>query len=258
MLKEYLAHLLISTPLEAPARFVRSLPELRKQQQFPELRELYKESSRIAALLERTIQNPMNCIDIGCHLGSTLSQIRQRSPQGKHLAIEPVPYKAIWLKKKFPEVDVRQVALSDREGEADFFFQPQQSGFSGLRLHQGGNQAVQQFKVSCQRLDDLVPSDRPIGFIKMDVEGAELFVLRGAQALLQRCRPLILFECTQSGLSTFDLPPNAIYDFLTQQGYSVFLIKTWLANGQPLSFDQFAQAMQYPFQAFNFLAVATE
>ncbi|EDN68012.1 Methyltransferase FkbM [Beggiatoa sp. PS] len=110
------------------------------------------------------------------------------------------------------------------------------------------------FKVKCERLDDVVPADRHIDFIKVDVEGGELNVFRGANHLLQRCKPYILFECTQSGLTSFGFKPNDIFNFLTQQHYSVFLIKDWLDGKEPLNLEKFSLAMQYPFQAFNFIA----
>lgn len=45
-----------------------------------------------------------------------------------------------------------------------------------------------------------------------------------------------------------------VFEFLTQLQYSVFLPKDILENGQPLTFAEFDQALQYPFKAFNFIA----
>lgn len=256
MLKEYIAHQLIGTPFESPVRRLRELTALSKQLKHPELKEIYAESSRIDLLMERIINDSMNCIDIGCHLGSVVQQMKRLSPRGRHIAIEPVPYKANWLKRKFPDVEVMQLALSDKEGEAEFFVQPERSGFSGLRLHGEGTENVERIVVRCERLDDIVPLDRPIGFIKVDVEGGELAVLRGGEELLKRSRPAILFECTKTGLQAFQIDPKDIYDFLVDRhGYAVFLLKDWLLDGERLIYEKFVQAMQYPFQAFNFLAM---
>jgi FkbM family methyltransferase len=44
------------------------------------------------------------------------------------------------------------------------------------------------------RVDDVVPVDRDVGVIHLDVEGYEANVLTGAQATIARCRPLIILE----------------------------------------------------------------
>lgn len=110
-MQEYLKHLLIRTPFEKPAQRVQSLLSFKQYNQHPELQEIYKEPQRIEQALQNIITPASNCIDIGCHLGSTLSTILYLSPQGKHIAFEPIPYKALWLKQKFPEVEIQQVAL---------------------------------------------------------------------------------------------------------------------------------------------------
>lgn len=257
LLKEYIAHHLISTPLEGVALSIRDFTTLQQRIKHPELKEIYVESLRIKIAMARIINNSMNCIDVGAHLGSVLSVIRRLSPNGKHIAIEPVPYKYRWLKQKFSDVKVLQIALSDTIGEADFFVRPHRSGFSGLRLHNYSDteKEVEILKISCKRLDDIVPADLPIGFIKIDVEGGELAVLRGGESILKHYQPTILFECTQSGLEAYALSISDVYNFFYTYSYSIFLLKDWLENGEALSYEQFVEAMQYPFQAFNFLAI---
>lgn len=253
-LKEYIAHLLVGTPLQQPAQYLREVINIRKRLKNPELQEIYLESSRIDKMMERMVQDSMNCIDVGCHLGTMLNKMLQLSPHGAHIAIEPIPYKAEWLRRKFPNVNVQQIALSKTTHEATFYYYPLKSGFSGLRSITKMND-VNSFQVQCERLDDVVPSDGHIDFIKVDVEGGELDVFRGANDLLQRCQPHILFECTRSGLTSFGFTPNEIFNFLVQQhSYSVFLIKDWLDGKEPLDIKRFSHAMQYPFQAFNFFA----
>jgi FkbM family methyltransferase len=257
LLKEYIAHHLIGTPLERVARKLRDLTTLQQRIKHPELKEIYTESSRIEIAMTRIIDSSMNCIDIGAHLGSMLNIMKKLSPKGKHIAIEPIPYKYKWLKQKFPDVNVLQIALSDTIGEVDFFLQPHRSGFSGLRIHGSDNpeKEVEILKVNCKRLDDIVPSDLPIGFIKIDVEGGELAALRGSESILKNYQPTILFECTQSGLEAHSLSLSDVYNFFYTHSYSIYLIKDWLEDGEALTYEQFVKTTQYPFQAFNFLAI---
>lgn len=256
-IKEYLAHQLIGTPLEKPAVKLRDLTKTLKRRKHPELQEVYVESARAELAMSKIINNSMNCIDIGAHLGSVLNLISELSPDGKHIAIEPIPYKYEWLKRKFPNVKIFQVALSDTDGEVDFYLQPTRSGYSGLRLH-GFNNAdreVKVLKVNCVRLDDIVPADLPIGFIKIDVEGGELAALKGAETILNSYHPTILFECAQSGLTAHNVSQSEVYEFFRAHNYSLFLIKDWLSNKEALDYEGFVKSMEYPFQAFNFLAV---
>lgn len=256
-MQEYLKHLLIRTPLQEPAKKLQFLLESKKRNQHPELNEIYVEGQRTEQMLRQVIKDSFNCIDIGCHLGSVLSEIVKIAPNQQHIAFEPIPYKAEWLKDKFPEVEVKQMALSDTPGQVTFYINPNFSGFSGLQPHQAQKDAnLKEITVKCETLDNILVPDRPVNFIKIDVEGAELPALRGAQNTLSRYQPTILFECTKAGVSGFGYEPVDLFNFLTKDfSYSIFLLKDFLNNDQPLEFERFFQAMHYPFQAFNFLAI---
>jgi hypothetical protein len=141
-LHEYIASSLIGTPLRKPAEAIRSLIHLPKQWKNPELREIFLEGERSRAAMRRAITPEMNCIDVGCHLGSVLDDIVNLGPRGRHIAIEPLPYKAAWLRRKFPEVEVHQLAIGEGDAVVEFYYQPKNSGFSGLRQHAEGHVTV--------------------------------------------------------------------------------------------------------------------
>jgi FkbM family methyltransferase len=212
------------------------------------------EGAYIETLLRRVIKPDSNCIDVGCHLGSVLERMKRYAPQGRHVGFEPVPHKARWLMRKYPDIDVRQEALSDAAGEVEFFYQKGHSGFSGLQSHKASSWQTDTFRVRCSRLDDIVSPTRRIDFIKIDVEGAEHLVLRGAARVLRDSRPYVLFECTHSGLALFDVPPETAHMFLERLEYEIYLVRGWLENDRPLSTAQFLRAMNHPAQAFNFFA----
>lgn len=253
--KEYLAHRLIRTPLEGPAMQLRSLKGIPQRLKHPELKGIYQEGAAIDRVLKGFLQPQMNCIDIGVHLGSMLSFIYRHAPQGRHFAIEPIPYKCEWLRQKFPEAQLFEAALSDTPGEVDFYIDTKQSGFSGLQAGQHSSaDTMTVLKVQCLRLDDIIPPDTSIDFIKIDVEGAELAALSGGTQLLDRCQPLILFECAKRSLNNHGKTPQEMYDFFQSRGYQIFIPQA-LATGQAaLPYDRFTQALEYPFQAFNFFA----
>jgi FkbM family methyltransferase len=93
--------------------------------------------------------------------------------------------------------------------------------------------------VSCRavRLDDYADAERlhRVDVIKMDVEGAELHVLRGARTLIARCRPLIFMEVHRAACRGIGYEPEAIGDLLVPYGYKMWALH-WTADGcRPLS-----------------------
>ena len=253
-LYENIAARLIGTPLQRPAEWLREVRGARFRKQHPELAEWFREGERTDRFLEQVVRADTHCIDICCHIGSFLQKLTTIAPRGHHYAVEPVPQKAARLREKFPAVTVLEVALGETTGTAEFFINQSQTSYSGLkkRTVPGELQAVQ---VQCRRLDEAIPADARIGFIKIDVNGAESMVLRGALGLLLRDRPAVLLECTQGGLDDYGVRSDDVYDFLVgPAGYQVQLLKDY-PDGPVLDAAGFRQSMQYPFQAFNFAVV---
>jgi FkbM family methyltransferase len=248
--RERLKSLLVRTPAEGPLKALRTVWELRHLREHPELHAIYTEGLVIDRVLERIVRPDSNCVDIGCHIGSTLSHLLELAPRGHHAAFEPIPNKAEWLRRRFPEVEVFEVALADRAGEATFYINTKLTGFSGLQRHgEGGEHEA--LTVRTARLDELLV-DRPIDFIKLDVEGGELGVLKGATAVLERWRPRILFECTKSSMTAHGIEAADVFGWLEAQGYAIWTPSAYLAEARPLDLDGFVTAQTYPFQAFNF------
>lgn len=247
-----LKSLLVRTPAEAPLQAMRTLWTLRQLRRRPELYAILIESLVISRVLERIVKESSCCVDVGCHVGSMLSTFLRLAPRGRHAAVEPVPYKARWLRQRFPEVDVFEVALTQQAGEAELFLDLDRSGFSGLRPHgEGGRQLP--LRVRTARLDQLLPG-RAVDLVKIDVEGGELGVMMGATELLARCGPRLLFECTASGLQAHGLQPRDVLRWLEEHGYAVWTPADYLTLGPPLDLERFEAALMFPFQAFNFFA----
>lgn len=153
---------------------------------------------RIAA---RTLSNGGAAVDVGAHQGDILKALVKMSP-GPHWAFEPLPAFATRLRKRFPSVTVVQAALSDYRGTAEFRFLPGAAAYSSLHVRPQieADQPVQSLSVQVCRLDDCIPEDVQVAFLKIDVEGAEAAVLRGATQLMRRCQPVVVFECASAGL----------------------------------------------------------
>src|SRR5688500_11948666 len=134
-------------------------------------------------------------LDVGANEGNVLAEAVRLAPGGRHVAWEPVPVLAGALRERFPDVEVREAALGEEPGTADFVHVVELSSFSGLRHRPfPGDPTLEELTVTMERLDAVLdPALRP-DLVKVDVEGAELGVFRGARETLARQRPTILFE----------------------------------------------------------------
>jgi FkbM family methyltransferase len=239
MLGQLLKHLVVRTPLEAVALGVRDAFSQVRCITHPELSAIHQEGRYVAEACQMILTPRSNTIDIGAHLGIQLSALLNFASEGRHIAFEPVPHKARWLRRKFPEVDVREVALHHTPGEVTFYVNRSRPGYSGLRLHRNPEHDVEPITVQQRSLDECLSATHEVDFIKVDVEGGELFVLQGALDLLSRCRPTILFESTHSGHEAWGVQPEQLFDFLAAQRYAIYLPRSFVCGGAALSRAEF-------------------
>lgn len=90
-------------------------------------------------------------------------------------------------------LEAHRVAASDHQGQATFHFNPRLPLTSGgsLIASAGARRAAE--TVNTDTLDNLV-GDRQVAFLKVDVEGYEMAVLRGAETVINRERPFMVLE----------------------------------------------------------------
>jgi FkbM family methyltransferase len=211
--------MILDTPLERPARAAkRAVSWLRGERLEDWQIRTMRDNRRMQKILQSQLQENSNCIDVGAHAGEWLEQFVKLSPHGKHFAFEPLPHLAKALQEKFPNVSVQQCALSDVEGTCTFYHCPQLEGWSGLKQQPYPiKAAVNEIQVQTRLLDRILPVDLPITYIKIDVEGAELQVLRGAVETLRRFKPHVVFEHARVHAHEYGTTPQMIFDLLNDQ-----------------------------------------
>jgi len=118
------------------------------------------------------------------------------------------------------EITVHEVAVSDQNGAVlnivdhyehggHNFLQPSK----GIKLRD--NQQL--IPVTVRSIDSYGFDD--VDFIKIDVEGAEMGVLKGAGETIKRCRPAVQMEIMEKQCNLFGYTPQDLYDFLVTQDY---------------------------------------
>ena len=250
-----LKYSLIRTPLERPLSLLRSASRLAHTVLHPELAALPAEDFLIPKVVAKALSANSSAMDIGCHYGSLLSQIVSCAPNGHHHAVEAIPGKVSFLRKKFPEVKILQAALAEGPGETDFYINKARSGFSAMRPHGSEDESFERIRVPQTSLDEYSRRlARKIDFVKLDVEGAEELVLRGAKRFLAEHKPVVLFECGPSASKAFETTPAALHQQFDDYGYDVYFLADWLHDGVPTRREAFSQALEYPFRAFNWVA----
>lgn len=175
-----------------------------------------RENRRIHALLAELLRPDSCVVDVGAHRGGFVRAALELAPRGRHRAFEPIPELAARLRARFPGVEVHELALSDRAGEVPFHCVVPVLGLSGLRrtaLVPAGAE-VRLLTVRTARLDDVLPPGARVDILKVDVEGAELEVLRGARGLLRRCRPHVIFEYEPGAARAYGATAAALHDLL--------------------------------------------
>jgi FkbM family methyltransferase len=195
-----------------------------------------RDEADMERILRTALNANSNCVDIGAHQGVFLKRFMELSPQGRHFAFEPLPDLAAVLKRDFPQADLFFCALGNHSGRVKFCHAVEVPAWSGLRRQPYPmNTEVKSIEVELRRLDDMLPDDVPIHFIKIDVEGAELEVLEGAVNTIQRYKPSIVFEHAKIHNLEYRTTPKRIYNFLTGRcGLGIYS----LDGTGPLSKDQ--------------------
>lgn len=233
MLRDNLIDITMRLGVDKQLRTLRSLV-------VPRYRHVRSDSEKMRRLVRSVLKEDSNCIDIGAYRGRVLEELVRMAPRGQHIAYEPLPHLYKYVRERFPSVDIRQAAVSDEVGETTFTYvkhMPAESGFRE-RFHSGERQ-VERLTVRTETLDGCLPEGYIPTLIKIDVEGAELQVFRGAARTITRYKPVIIFEHGKGGATYYNTRPQDVYDLLTGAfGLRIFD----LDNNGPYGLAQFEDA----------------
>ena len=179
----------------------------------------------------------MHVADVGAHHGFHTALLADLvSETGSVTAFEPLLEHACTLSARIREhgserrVTVVQVAIADGPGARQMVIAAR--GLASANAYFSGDSSPDDVRGTVPILRDVPTvaldealSDRRIGFVKIDAEGAEALVLRGAQRLLSEDRPVVLVDLHPHLMTRLDrTTPEMLIDEMRQLGYRCRLL----------------------------------
>jgi FkbM family methyltransferase len=210
--------------------------------------------SIIRELTRIDVLNPI-VLDIGANIGLVSLSIISSFPSAKIFAFEPAPFQCELLKKTISanqlsnQIFVAKTALGYQKGLSRFstHIGIDASGLDGFIDTKAGG-IVNQITVEVEALDNWwIANDSPhINLIKIDTEGSELLILKGAQQVLQTCKPIIFIEIAPEHLKHYSYSVNDIIAWFKNIGYVLETI-----DGHKISENNFTSH----FVDYNYIAI---
>jgi FkbM family methyltransferase len=184
----------------------------------------------IAAIFNRYVKPGMTVVDIGANIGYlTMFLASLVEPSGLVIAVEPNPENIRLLEASrrvngFEQVMVIQAAAGRQTGLLALNVS-HSNGVTG-DLPASLNAILTSRPVPCFALDIILPKNRRIDLIKIDVEGAELNALIGLSEMIDRDRPIIVSEFSPGAMPGISHCTGPEYlGFLIARGYRIGVIE---------------------------------
>lgn len=211
-------------------------------------------------VLKKVLKSDSVCVDVGCHKGEMLVEMLKYAPNGKHFCFEPIPvfYNDLVTLVQASNVTIYPYALSDESGFATFQFVKNAPAYSGLkkRAYKVEHPDIEEINVELKKLDDVLPKNLKVDLIKIDVEGAEFKVLKGAVNCVKSHQPCMIFEYGLGASDYYEVQPEAFYQLIVEDfDLDIFTLKDFVEDKEGLSLNQFVyfykNNIEYYFVAFK-------
>lgn len=185
-------------------------------------------------------------MDIGANVGYYVVELSKLMSNSAEMhAFEPVPdsfeqlVQNVELNSISPSVHCNQFALSNSEDDL-ILFKPKNSGSSATsarNLHP--NEGFQEIHTVSKTLDNYIASNEieTLDLLKIDVEGAELFVIQGGIISITKYKPVIFAELLRKWSAQFGYHPNEVLNLLIPLGYRCFAVSAKLPEIHQITED---------------------
>ena len=202
---------------------------------FSSFSEYYSAKNNISkdeeAFLRRLVLGSGTIIDIGANLGLFTLLLRKQFPNHPIIAFEPSPSTFTALKdnvrrNRAINVSCRQIAVADYDGTVSFCTREYARANAGI-LSASEDIMESTIQVPCMTLDSFAFGNNlsEIAFLKVDVEGFEVSVFRGADRVLRVLRPRVIhFEVCPALAARAGFDPAETAAYLANRGYDLYRV----------------------------------
>lgn len=216
---------------------------------------LQLEVETVAIFSRKMKINIQNIFDVGANVGLYSEELRKEFPYAKITAFEPGSLASAKFKKRFQEdksIQLVQAAVGSENGKSILYYDYEGSGMASMSNRKLGHFGIE-FKLSEEinviTLDSFLKIEPFIpDFLKIDVEGYELAVLRGAGDSLLKIK-LVQFEFGGCNIDTRTFFQDFYYLFTDAQ-FELFR----MAPRGLVRISKYSEADEH-FETTNYLAV---
>lgn len=209
----------------------------------------------VARFLQKHLAPGGVMIDVGANEGRfSLLAASIVGPEGRVLAFEPNPETAARLRSRaaaYPQVTVHEAAVTSKPGTTMLYLHtenPAEHSIAAANVVRRGGK----IQVTTTTLDSLVDSIPRCDVIKIDAQGADARVLKGARRLLKRFHPRVIFELWPYGWSAFEDDPAETLASLERLGYQFWRVSRHGLKGR----DHIDKFLAEPHQRFDSIDIA--
>jgi FkbM family methyltransferase len=219
-----------------------------------------------ADLFSRCIRSDKCVLDLGAHHGLySLLAARRVGPGGRVYSFEPeadnfrMLQTNIWLNGLGGVIKPVRARVGSADGETEFELARGMSWSHALKVHPG-LEVAGRVKVPAVSLDVFFSSgaalDRPVGIVKMDVEGNEVHALKGMRGLLLGSPRMVLFaELYPTLLAGLGSDAAEMADLLEEAGFAIYVIDEECRRLRPYAPLWVREKSRDPFWHTNIYAI---
>lgn len=182
--------------------------------------------------VEKYIPSNKDIIDVGANIGLFTTLFAKKTDKIV-FAAEPTDGAYSYLLKNIKSNDLNNViifkgVIDDKKGDKYINFIDGNEEYSSLlEINHPSvfNKNQQKLKVQSIQIDDAVKlHNLNPGFVKIDVEGAEMNVLSSMIETIKEFKPIIMCEVVDYMLKNFNSSSKELFSFLNKSGYDITIL----------------------------------
>lgn len=198
-----------------------------------------------ALFLKSYLKSNMTFVDIGANQGEFSLIAASILKAGQVISFEPVTYQRTLLDKNkmlnnFSNLEIHSFGLSNKESKMPIYTSNDTSLHQGIHeglstLYANGDRNQIQEIIELKVFDEIFFTElKRLDFIKIDIEGAELYALQGMKNSIKKFHPLILIEINEDTFNAAGYGTKDVIDFFKSLNYQFYEIKKGKLIDKPM------------------------